>query len=58
MREHTSWAIGQRGWNEQPDGGRLGSGGSPLSRTRGRLGAWTDGAADMRARVYGWSGRA
>ena len=56
--EQIGWAIGQRGWNGHPGGGLLGSGGSPRRMARGRRGAWTEGAADINARVYGWSGDA
>ena len=31
-----SWALGQRGWNRQPDGGSIGDGTSPSRITRSR----------------------
>src|ERR687888_505079 len=56
---HRSIAIGQRGWNTQPDGGLSGLGTSPRSTTRSRRASSSGsgiGTADSSARVYGCSG--
>ena len=49
---HRSTASGQRGWNTQPGGGLVASGGSPGSTTRaGRAAASISGTAERRAWV-------
>ena len=55
---HVGWALGQRVWNTQPDGGAMGLGMSPSStmRVRDRMDTGTvSGSADRRATVYGSS---
>ena len=49
-----SWALGQRGWNRQPDGGSIGEGTSPSRITRSRCSAASGsgtGIADSSAPV-------
>ena len=49
-----SWALGQRGWNRQPDGGSIGDGTSPSRITRSRFWAASGsgtGIADSSAPV-------
>src|SRR5205823_4251286 len=54
-----SWAIGQRVWKRQPDGGLTGEGISPASATIRRF-DWISGSgigmAERSAFVYGWRG--
>ena len=50
-------AFGQRGWNEQPSGGRAASGTSPRGRSRGSaLSGSGSGIARISACVYGCLG--
>ena len=51
------WAIGQRVWKWQPEGGRIGLGTSPCSGMRLRFTFGSGiGTADSGASVYGCSG--
>src|SRR5712692_2084436 len=52
-----SIALGQRGWNLQPDGGLIGLGTSPGRIMRSVLCFGSGiGIADSNATVYGWRG--
>src|SRR6476619_545804 len=55
--EQTSCAIGQRGWNRQPDGGEIGLPGSPAHATASEVRPGTSrGTAFIRPWVYGCLG--